>query len=122
MNMSKQVSFSKFEQNLLPNFRQKISSAESTEDVKKFFVQTIKKLFEDIFEGKMVVTYEDVKLQPDHHMYYTFSDRIHSSKIFHSVSNKSDLVHVVYRFAEPAVHRYKHLAKSPEKTESKIRM
>jgi hypothetical protein len=42
--MTKQIFFSKYEQKVLPNFRQKINEAESTEDVKKFFIYTVKEL------------------------------------------------------------------------------
>ena len=43
--MSKRLSYTKYEQELLPDFRAKINRAESTEDVKKFFVRTIQELF-----------------------------------------------------------------------------
>ena len=43
--MARQLSFSKYEQELRPELRQNLNIAESTEDVKKFFVYTIQKLF-----------------------------------------------------------------------------
>ena len=36
--MTKQISFTKIENDLLPKFRKAIGAAESTEDVKKFFI------------------------------------------------------------------------------------
>ena len=119
--MTKQLSFTKYENKALPNFRQKINKAESTEDVKKFFVQTFSELFEDIFGGEMKFGYEDFKLRPDRDPYYKLSDRVFSSKSIRSVWNESDLSQVLSRFAEPAMHRYKHLEKNPEKSENKIR-
>ena len=42
--MSRQLSFTKIEKELLPAYRQKMGSAESTEDVKKFFVYIVQEL------------------------------------------------------------------------------
>jgi len=120
--MTKQLSFTKYEHKVLPNFRQKINRAESTEDVKKFFVYTCMELFDDIFKGEINFEYEDFKLMPERNPRYEFSERILPSESFNSVWNDSDLPRVVSRLAESAVHRYKHLVKGSVKTDSKIRM
>jgi hypothetical protein len=120
--MTKQVSFSKYENEILPGFRNKISHAESAEDVKKFFVYTARELFDTIFEGRMAFEYEDIALMPDDLPNYTMSNRLLESEDFNTVWNESDLPQVLARFARPATNRYKHLEKNPEKTESKIRM
>ena len=39
--MTKQISFSKYKQKVLPKFRKKINEAESTEDVKKLLVSIL---------------------------------------------------------------------------------
>jgi hypothetical protein len=120
--MSKQISFTKYEQKVLPNFRQKISQAESTEDVKKFFVYTAQELLESIFAGKIDFKYEDIELIPGKEPHYLLSKQFAFSDEFKSVWKDSDLPRLLSRLAETAVHRYKHLKKRPEKTESKIRM
>jgi len=120
--MTKQISFSKYEQKVLPGFRQKISQAESTEDVKKFFIYTVKELLESILPEKFGFEYEDVALMPGSKPYYILSERLLSLNEFSSVWNDSDLPRLLSRLAETAVNRYKHLKKRPEKTESKIRM
>ncbi len=120
--MTKQISFSKSEQKVLPNFRQKISQAESTEDVKKFFVYTVRELFESIFAGKIDFEYEDIALMPSREPYYVLSKQLVFSNEFKSVWKDSDLPRLLFRLAETAVHRYKHLKKKPEKTEAKIRI
>jgi len=51
--MKKKFSFTRCEREILPNFRQKIGKAESTEDVKKFFVYTVNELFRNVFEGQL---------------------------------------------------------------------
>lgn len=98
-----------------------ISKAESTEDVKKFFVYTATELFENIFEGKIDFEYEDIALMPNNDSHYKVSKRLFSLKDFASVWNNSDLPIIIDRLAESAMHRYKHLKKRPEKTEAKIK-
>lgn len=120
--MTRQFSFSKYENELLPDFRLKINLAESTEDVKKFFVYTTKELFEHIFEGKLDIKYEDIMLMPSAEPFYTVNERLSSQQDFSSVWNNSDLPSVIGRFAEASTKRYKHLEKKPEKTDAKIRM
>jgi len=120
--MTKQFSFSKYENEVLPDFRQKINLAESTEDVKKFFVYTAKELFDNIFEGKLELEYEDISLLPGEKPYYVVSDRLRLAPDFSSVWKDSDLPRVIGRLAETSSNRYRHLEKKPEKTDAKIRM
>ena len=120
--MAKQLSFTKNEQDVLPDFRQRINLAESTEDVKKFFVYTVKELFDAVFERKIDIAYEDVKLNFAEDPYFSVSDRLLALDEFLSVWDCSDLPNVLARFAKTAIKRSKHLEKHPEKTDSKIRM
>ena len=50
--MALQFSFTKYEHEVLPDFRKKLNLAESTEDVINFFVHTTLELFESIFADK----------------------------------------------------------------------
>jgi len=120
--MTKQHSFTKHEHMIIPGFRQNINRAESTEDVKKFFVYTIKELFEHIFEKNLSFEYDDIKLLPNDNNFYKLSERLMSLDNFKTVWNDSDLQRVLFKLAETAVNRYKHLKKGPEKTDLKIRM
>lgn len=119
--MAKQFSFTKFENEALHSYRRKLNSAESTEDVKKFFLYTTQSLFESVFEGKLSVEYEDVTLLPENKPYFRFADRILSAELFTETWRQSDLSRVMGRFAESAASRMKHLEKHPEKTDQKIR-
>lgn len=119
--MVRQMSFTKYENQVLPNFRQKLNQAESTEDVKKFLFYTAKELFDSIFEGSLTLDYEDISLVPDGEPVYRLSRRLKASETFRAVWEDSDLPHVMHRLAESARKRYKHLEKQPEKTDSKIR-
>ena len=120
--MTKQQSFTKIENKLLPEFRKRIGSAESTEDVKKFYVYTMQNLFNQVFSGKIDLEYEDVVLLPDQTPSFSLNKRIEGMKDFTSVWNSSDLPHIVSHFTDSALKHLKHLEKNPAKTESKIRM
>jgi len=123
--MTVQLSFSKIEKELLPAFRQQIGSAESTEDVKKFFIHTILDLVARACGDDVKPRYEDIHLKDtgnSDECKFSFSDSLTANPKFSSIWGESDLQHIVDRFAVAACNRYKHLKKNPEKTEAKIRM
>ena len=118
--MARQLSFSKYEQELRPQLRQNLNIAESTEDVKKFFVYTVQKLFDRVMEGKEAFTYEDIRLEPLQESGFIISDRLRADPAFDTVWKNSDLSNIVKRIADAAGKRHKHLKKNPEKSEAKI--
>ena len=118
--MARQLSFSKYEQELRPELRQNLNIAESTEDVKKFFVYTIQKLFGRVLEGKGPFHYEDIQLMPLEQSGFIISDKVLGDPEFAAVWQNSDLSNIVKRIADAASNRHKHLQKNPAKTESKI--
>ncbi|MBI5558818.1 MAG: hypothetical protein HY885_14410 [Deltaproteobacteria bacterium] len=120
--MTMQLSFTKIENELLPEYRRKIGSAESTEDVKKFYVYTMQDLFRQVFGGKIDLDFEDISLQPDQQPSFVISTVLLDKDDFTYVWNTSDLPNLVGRFTETAVKHYRHLEKNPKKTEAKIRM
>lgn len=119
--MTKQLSFTKIENDLLPEFRKKIATAESTEDIKKFFVYTMQDLFDRVFDGKIELEFDDISLHSSEDSSYRLHDRIQSMEVFLSACNSSDLSQVISRFADAALKNLKHIEKNPAKTESKIR-
>jgi hypothetical protein len=120
--MTERISFTKYEHDSIPLFREKINKAESIEDIKKVFAQTMRLLLKDILHEQLKVMDDDVVLQPNNKTPYEVSDRLLSSKNFRSLWESSDLPHVISRFAQSASGRYRRLEKKPEKTESRIRM
>ena len=119
--MTTQFSFSKIENELLPGFRKRIGAAESSEDVKKFYIYTMQDLFRQAFSGNLNLEYGDVSLQPTQNQPFALSQRIKERADFVAIWKNSDLSHVMTRFSETAIHRYRHLEKNPAKTEAKIR-
>lgn len=123
--MTTQLSFSKDENELLPDFRNKIGRAESTEDVKKIFAHTTELLLKRIFTSSLPLDYGDISLVPDgaeDSPPFTLSGQLTSRQEFTEIWGKSDLPKVLTRLAQSAKNRHKHLEKNPEKTNSKIRM
>jgi hypothetical protein len=120
--MTERISFTKYEHGSIPLFREKINKAESIEDVKRVFSQTVRLLIENILHDQVRLMDDDVVLQPDSRMPFEVSDRLLSSEDFKSLWNRSDLPQVISRFAQSASGRYRRLEKKPEKTESRIRM
>ena len=118
--MARQLSFSKYEQELRPELRQNLNIAESTEDVKKFFVYTIQKLFGRVLERKEAFIYEDIRLDPHEQSGFIISDQLLGDPDFAAVWQNSDLSNIVKRIADSAGNRHKHLQKNPAKTEAKI--
>jgi len=120
--MTRMLSFSKAENDLLPKFRKLTNEAESTEDVKKFFVYCMQELFAQTFNGQLELRFEEVGLQPEADPCFFISEQVRSRDDFTEMWQGSDLPQIVTRFAELAVGHYKHLEKNPKKTEAKIRM
>ena len=118
--MTKQASFSKIEKELRAGLREDINNAESTEDVKKFFVYAVQGLLDRVLEGQVRVEYEHISLAPDQREGYTLSPVLFGDRHLKQVWNTSDLPHIVKRMAQFAVKRYKHLEKHPDKTEAKM--
>ena len=118
--MTRQTSFTKHERKVLPDFRQKINSSESTEDVKKFFSYTVTSLLKEILPEDVTPEFEDIRLVPGSSPPYRVSARLMETPEFSRTWQNSDLSKMLERLAETALNRYRRLEKHPEKTDSKI--
>jgi hypothetical protein len=119
--MALQISFTKYENEVLPDFRKKLNLAESTGDVVNSFVHTIMELFKSVFTGKVDFGHDDITLILDRKPHYKVNKRLFALDAFTSIWNDSDLPRVIGRFAKSAMNRYKRLEKYSEKTDTKIR-
>lgn len=123
--MEKQISVAKYENTILPGFRNKISKAESTEDVKKFFVYTVRELLVNVFQDNQYRDFDAIALATSGELpYHLDKNRIGEQAAvdaFLNVWENSDLPRVISGLAEAALHRWRHLSKNPEKTTAKIR-
>lgn len=119
--MSEQLSYTKFEHEILPAYRNKLNQAESTEDVKKFFTYTVLDLFQKAFASNRTMNYEDISLKPDSKPPYSLSPDLENDPLLSRLRENSDLNNILERLSQAAAKRFVHLSKHPEKTESKIR-
>jgi len=119
--MTKQISFSKHENEVIHGFRNKMNTAESTEDVKKFFNYTVIKLLNDIFEDSVKIDYEDIRLKTDGKKSYLIEDSLLKQEQFQNIWNNSDIKRILGTLADISLKRYKHLGTNPEKTKLKIK-
>lgn len=118
--MEKTISFVQIEHRVRPGFRNNINLAESSEDVKKFFVYAAQQLLNEALDGKVTVAYEDIGLAAGATPSFVIRDRLATAPGFAEVWHSSDLPAIVERLAEVAVNRLKHFATLPDKTENKM--
>ncbi len=120
--MAKQISFTQFENDMLPDFRLKLSATETSEEVKTHFAQTASELIARIFPKKTDPLDAPVTLAPTDAPNYSLSRELRSDPDFKAVWDTSDLPRVIARLAKSAANHCRHLEKHQEKTEAKIRM
>lgn len=83
--MVRRESYTKYEHQVLPGFRQNLNAAESTEDVRKFFTYAIKELLGGIFGEKVDVRQEDIALRPEQEPPFSLGTGLQSHPEFRSV-------------------------------------
>lgn len=118
--MTVQLSFSAQEQKIRSSFREMMTLAESTEDVKKFFYQTVRDLLVDICDTLPVFNIQDIQLDFEQGEGYRLSDSLMDGASLRNLMQDSDLGAILDRLSEKAWNRYHHLEKNPAKSEQKI--
>ena len=119
--MAKQKSFSRVENNVRHAFRNSLNIADSTEDVKKFFVYAMQDLVDQAFEGRVTFEYEDIALDLNTENGFILSENLRQNKEFAKAFANSDLPQIFARLAENAMHYIRHFEdKHPDKTEAKM--
>ena len=118
--MTVQFSFSAQEQEIRSRFRELMTQAESTEDVKKFFYQTVRDLLVDICDTLPVFNIQDVQLDLERGEGYRLSESLLNGAGLRDLMQKSDLDAILGRLSENAWNRYHRLEKNTVKTEQKI--
>lgn len=117
--MTRQVSFSKMRNDMMRGFREKMHRAESTEDVKKFYANTMLIMFNRLIGRNDPVLYGAVTLNPSEDG-FTIDEKVRKRERFQVFWNESDLPMIMDDFTTMALHRYAHLQKNTAKTRSKI--
>lgn len=118
--MAKKQSFAKIEQQIRPGYRNNLNIADSTEDVKKFFVYVVRDFFDKVFHGRIAIDFEDIRLDRDSPGGILYSDALMNNIEFRETLESSDFTRIVEDLAENGLNRIKHLEeKQPGKTEAK---
>lgn len=118
--MPTQISFTKYENDIIHDFRNKIHGAESSEDVKKFFDYAIRDLCNKVFSGNIKLKQQDFEFTQGIPL-FQIHNRLFQSETFKNAWENSDLPNIIDRFAQTANNRFIHLKKHKEKTNLKIR-
>jgi hypothetical protein len=118
--VTKVRSHTRHEQQLRKDFRAKLNTSESSEDVRKFFVNAFRELMNLTFENEVEVRNDDVSLDSDAEHGYRISSRLMNNRLFREEWDASDLSSIVCRLAESARKRIVRFDKNLDKTESKI--
>jgi hypothetical protein len=118
--MTKQISFTKIENEVRPMFRERLNHCESTEDVKKEFVYAVTELLHKVLENAVEIRYEDVALDLASDDCFSVSDGLKAKPEFAAAWEGSDLPRIMRGLAEVARKHYEHLDKNPTKTEAKM--
>ena len=119
--MSLQYSYALYEKDFNHEFRERLSHSEDASDISNYFSHIITKMLNKIFGDKFTVKDSDIIFETTGEAHFSFSRKLMDNKDFCDALENSDIGNIIQRFAETANHRYLHLAKHLEKTNSKIR-
>jgi len=119
--MGRHKSFTKIEREIQHGYRKNLNTADSTEDIEKFFVYAVLDLIEQVFEGRVLASFEDISLDGQAASGYHLSPYLMANREFARTYKNSDISQVLERLAESADNHVKHLdEKHPDRTEAKI--
>ena len=119
--MTRRVSFTSVERELIPEFREKINHAEGVIDLENFFSHTVLKLLHKAMDGGFPLMPDDIQFAPENKTGYKISIRLQKDKLYQDLRENSDLEQIIYKFASAVAKRYVRFRKHPEKTPSNIR-
>lgn len=120
--MSLQYSYALYEKDFGHEFREKLNHSEDSSDISNHFSHIVSKMLNKIFGDKFTVKDPDIVFEPQTEGgHFSFSRKLLDNSDFKNALDNSDIGHIVERFAEAAHHRYLHISKHSEKTNSKIR-
>ncbi|NOZ12971.1 MAG: hypothetical protein GXO69_04895 [Acidobacteria bacterium] len=120
--MTRQMSFTSTEKELIPEFREKINHAEGVIDLQNFFSQTVIKLLHKALSGGLPLTEDDIRFDPDSDSGYKLSPRLQNDRLFREIMENSDLEQIIRKFASTTAKHYARFRKHTGKTPSNIRI
>ena len=118
--MARQRSFAKIEQEIRRGYRNNLNIANSAEEVKKFFHYAVREFFLEVFQGEIMIDFDDVRMDARKEGGVAYSEALMSNGEFRQALDDSDLPRIMGELAGSGLNRIKHLEeKQPDKTENK---
>ena len=119
--MEKNFSFSHLENELIPEFRDRVNTSEDILDLKNLFAYTMALLLKGVFLEKINFNQQDVVFDPQAENYLKITPTLARNSDFLEMAGTSDLLKVMGRFSHTIHNRYLHLLRHPPKRAIKIR-
>ena len=119
--MGEKISFSTVSHDFVHNFRERINHSESITDLMNNFSYTVSLFINTVSPVSIGASAKDIKFMPDDSKHFRINEALFKVEDFRKLYNDSDMSSIISKFADSANHRYLHLMKHMEKTNSKIR-
>lgn len=119
--MARMASYTKQENEVLPEFRRRVNTAETLDDVRAAFALMLRSLLGEILGEPVELEEGDVALAPEAEAGYRLGPGITANAEFARLWEDSDLDAILRRQAAMAVSRYKRLEGKPEQTDFRDR-
>jgi hypothetical protein len=114
-------SYTKHENEVLPEYRRRVNTAETLEDVRAAFALMLRSLLGEILGEPVELEEGDVALDPEGEAGYRLGPGLTDKEEYAQLWRNSDLDAILRRQAAMAVKRYRHLEAKPEQTDYKDR-
>lgn len=119
--MSQMHSFTKIEKQILPNYRNMLSHAESLDEVRDAFEQAVGRIFTDAFGEEAAPRQGTFSLAPRESLKFSFREDFLRRDEVAAAWEGSDLPHVLGRLAATGVNRLVNLEKHADRSAGKNR-
>lgn len=114
------ASFSKIENELEHEFRNRVNSAEAARDVEQAFAAFLAGILSRVTGGEVVLDEGDVRVAPELADGYALGPGITANAEYARILEHSDLPVILRRQARDAVNRINHLGRHTIRAEAKI--
>lgn len=119
--MPRMLSFTRYEKELVPGYRNSLNHAESRDEVNQVFERTVGRLFAKAFGDETVPAPGVFALAPRESLHFTFREDFLKRDEVNAAWEGSDLPHVLGRLAEAGVGRLANIDQGSAKSQAKPR-
>lgn len=117
--MARMASYTKQENEVLPEYRRRLSAAETVEDVRAAFALMLRGLLAGIVGEPVALEEGDALLDPEAEAGFRLGPGLTANPDFAGLWKDSDLDAILRRQAAMALSRYRRLESKPERTDFK---